>query len=48
MPSDTPTPNSPEVRSRIQRRRRYPLYEKMAALAEAAQPSISYVARRHG
>jgi transposase len=46
-------PNSPErieVLSSIQRRRRYSLDEKMAVLAEAAQPgmSISYVARRHG
>ena len=39
-----------EVLSSIQRRRRYSLDEKMAVLAEAAQPgmSISYVARRHG
>ena len=53
MPSLTPMPNSPErieVLSSIQRRRRYSLDEKMAVLAEAAQPgmSISYVARRHG
>ena len=46
-------PNNPErieVLSSIQRRRRYSLDEKMAVLAEAAQPgmSISYVARRHG
>lgn len=46
-------PNSTErieVLSSIQRRRRYSLDEKMAVLAEAAQPgmSISYVARRHG
>jgi transposase len=39
-----------EVLSSIQRRRRYSLDQKMAVLAEAAQPgmSISYVARRHG
>jgi len=39
-----------EVLSRIQRRRRYSLDQKLAVLAEAAQPgmSISYVARRHG
>lgn len=46
-------PNNPErieILSSIQRRRRYSLDEKMAVLAEAAQPgmSISYVARRHG
>ena len=39
-----------EVLSRIQRRRRYNLDQKMAVLAEAAQPgmSISYIARKHG
>ena len=39
-----------EVFSGIQRRRRYSLDQKLAVLAEAAQPgmSISYVARRHG
>ncbi len=39
-----------EVLSGIQRRRRYSLDQKLAVLAEAAQPgmSISYVARRHG
>jgi len=39
-----------EVVSSIQRRRRYSLDQKLAVLAEAAQPgmSISYVARRHG
>jgi len=44
------TPERIEVLSSIQRRRRYSLDEKMAVLAEAAQPgmSISYVARRHG
>ena len=39
-----------EVLSGIQRRRRYTLDQKMAVLAEAAQPgmSISYIARKHG
>jgi transposase len=39
-----------EVFSGIQRRRRYSVDQKLAVLAEAAQPgmSISYVARRHG
>lgn len=39
-----------EVFSQIQRRRRWSVDQKMAILAEAAQPgmSISYVARRHG
>src|ERR1700744_2819215 len=39
-----------EVLSRIQRRRRYTLDQKLAVLAEAAQPgmSISYIARKHG
>jgi len=39
-----------EILSGIQRRRRYTLDQKLAVLAEAAQPgmSISYVARRHG
>jgi transposase len=39
-----------EVFSGIQRRRRYSLDQKLAVLAEAAQPgmSISFVARRHG
>jgi transposase len=39
-----------EVFAGIQRRRRYSLDQKLAVLAEAAQPgmSISYVARRHG
>lgn len=39
-----------EVFSAIQRRRRYSVDQKLAVLAEAAQPgmSISYVARRHG
>lgn len=44
------TPERIEVLSSIQRRRRYSVDEKLAVLAEAAQPgmSISYVARRHG
>jgi|SRR5271170_6871470 transposase len=39
-----------EVLASIQRRRRYSLDQKLAVLAEAAQPgmSISYIARRHG
>src|SRR5690348_4662079 len=39
-----------EIFAGIQRRRRYSLDQKLAVLAEAAQPgmSISYVARRHG
>jgi transposase len=39
-----------EVFSAIQRRRRYSVDQKLAVLAEAAQPgmSISFVARRHG
>ena len=39
-----------EVFSQIQRRRRWSVDQKLAVLAEAAQPgmSISYVARRHG
>jgi len=39
-----------EVFSAIQRRRRWSVDQKLAVLAEAAQPgmSISYVARRHG
>jgi transposase len=39
-----------EVFCAIQRRRRYSVDQKLAVLAEAAQPgmSISYVARRHG
>ena len=39
-----------EILSGIQRRRRCTLDQKLAVLAEAAQPgmSISYVARRHG
>jgi transposase len=39
-----------EVFSQIQRRRRWSADQKLAVLAEAAQPgmSISYVARRHG
>jgi transposase len=39
-----------EVFSAIQRRRRYSVDQKLAVLAEAAQPgmTISYVARRHG
>lgn len=39
-----------EVFSGIQRRRRYSVDEKLAVLAEAAQPgmTISYIARRHG
>jgi transposase len=39
-----------EVFSAIQRRRRYPVDQKLAVWAEAAQPgmTISYVARRHG
>jgi transposase len=39
-----------EVLAGIQRRRRYTLEQKLAAVAEASQPgmSISYVARRHG
>ena len=53
MPSRTPMSNNAdrvEVFSGIQRRRRYSLDQKLAVLAEAAQPgmSISYVARRHG
>ena len=52
-PSDTPMPNSVdrvEVFTGIQRRRRYTLEQKLAAVAEASQPgmSISFVARRHG
>ncbi len=39
-----------EVFSQIQRRRRWSVDQKLAVLAEAAEPgmSISYVARRHG
>jgi transposase len=39
-----------EVFSGVQRRRRYSVEQKLAAVAEASQPgmSISYVARRHG
>jgi|SRR5581483_4979179 len=39
-----------EVLSRIHRRRRYTLDQKLAVLSEAAQPgmSISYIARKHG
>jgi transposase len=39
-----------EVFAGIQRRRRYTLEQKLAAVAEASQPgmSISFVARRHG
>ena len=39
-----------EVFSGIQRRRRYSLDQKLAVLAEAAQPgmSISFIARKHG
>ena len=53
MPSRTPMSNGVdrvEVLSRIQRRRRYSLDQKMAVLAEAGQPgmSISFVARKHG
>ncbi len=54
MPSLTPMSNTAdrvEILSGIQRRRRYnTLDQKLAVLAEAAQPgmSISYVARRHG
>ncbi len=45
-----PSVDRVEVLARIQRRRRYSLDQKLAVLAEAAQPgmSISYVARRHG
>jgi transposase len=45
-----PNADRVEVLSSIQRRRRYSLDQKLAVLAEAAQPgmSISYVARRHG
>ena len=45
-----PTVERVEVLASIQRRRRYSLDQKLAVLAEAAQPgmSISYVARRHG
>jgi transposase len=45
-----PNADRVEVVSSIQRRRRYSLDQKLAVLAEAAQPgmSISYVARRHG
>jgi len=53
MPSDTTMSSSVdrvEVFSQIQRRRRWSVDQKLAILAEAAQPgmSISYVARRHG
>lgn len=53
MPGLSPMPNSAErieVLIGIQRRRRYPLDEKLAVPTEAAHPgmSISYVARRHG
>ena len=53
MPSDTTMSSSVdrvEVFSQIQRRRRWSVDQKLAVLAEAAQPgmSISYVARRHG
>jgi transposase len=39
-----------EVFTGIQRRRRYTLEQKLAAVAEDSQPgmSISFVARRHG
>jgi len=39
-----------EVFAGIQRRRRYSVEQKLAAVAEAAQPgmSISFVARKHG
>ena len=39
-----------EVFAGIQRRRRYTVEQKLAVLAEAAQPgmTISYVGRRHG
>jgi transposase len=39
-----------EVFSGVQRRRRYSVEQKLAAVAEAAQPgmSISFVARKHG
>lgn len=39
-----------EVFSGIQRRRRYSVDQKLAVLAEAAEPgmTISYIARRHG
>ena len=39
-----------EILAGIQRRRRYSLDQKLAVLAEAAQPgmSVSYSARRHG
>src|ERR1700722_13572293 len=39
-----------EVFSGVQRRRRYSLQQKLAAVAEASQPGmlISFVARRHG
>ena len=45
-----PSVDRVEVLASIQRRRRYSLDEKLAVLAEAAQPgmSISYIARRHG
>lgn len=48
-----PMPNTVdrvEVFSGIQRRRRYSLDQKLAVLAEAAQPgmSISFIARKHG
>ena len=45
-----PSVDRVEVLASIQRRRRYSLDQKLAVLAEAAQPgmSISYVARRHG
>jgi transposase len=39
-----------EILSRMQRRRRYSIDEKLRVLEEAAQPgmTVSYVARRHG
>jgi transposase len=45
-----PSVDRVEVLASIQRRRRYSLDQKLAVLAEAAQPgmSISYIARRHG
>ena len=53
MPSVMPMPNvvdRVEILTGVQRRRRYTLEEKLAAVTEASQPgmSISFVARRRG
>jgi hypothetical protein len=51
MPSVTTMPNDRvEVFSGVQRRRRYTLEQKLAAVAEASQPgmSMSFVARKYG